>query len=187
MRCPGQAGAGRGARVPGIRRPPGAGQRVSALGALLAVLAAAAVIGLGIAGHLGSVLLAVAGLLAGTAACWYMVSRRGMARVAAIGAAAVGLAAFITGVVLAATAAWELTVGLVLAALSVAAARHALHRTPRSRWAAPARRRVPRAEHPVLIMNLKSGGGKAERFGLEAECRKRGIEPVILRPGDALR
>jgi diacylglycerol kinase family enzyme len=35
-------------------------------------------------------------------------------------------------------------------------------------------------------MNLKSGGGKAERFHLEEECRKRGIEPVVLRPGDDL-
>ncbi len=45
---------------------------------------------------------------------------------------------------------------------------------------------VPPAARGVLIMNLKSGGGKAERFHLEDECRKRGIEPVILRPGDDL-
>jgi len=38
----------------------------------------------------------------------------------------------------------------------------------------------------VLIMNLKSGGGKAERFRLEDECRARGIEPIVLRPGDDL-
>ena len=35
-------------------------------------------------------------------------------------------------------------------------------------------------------MNLKSGGGKAERFGLVDECRRRGIEPVVLQPGDDL-
>ncbi len=39
----------------------------------------------------------------------------------------------------------------------------------------------------MLIMNPKSGGGKAERFQLATECRKRGIEPVLLRPGDDLR
>jgi diacylglycerol kinase family enzyme len=33
-------------------------------------------------------------------------------------------------------------------------------------------------------MNLKSGGGKAERFALVDECRTRGIEPVVLQPGD---
>src|SRR5206468_13060800 len=36
------------------------------------------------------------------------------------------------------------------------------------------------------IVNLKSGGGKAERFHLEDECRVRGIEPIVLRPGDDL-
>jgi len=35
-------------------------------------------------------------------------------------------------------------------------------------------------------MNLKSGGGKAERFHLEDECRARGIEAIVLRPGDDL-
>ena len=35
-------------------------------------------------------------------------------------------------------------------------------------------------------MNLKSGGGKAERFELVDECRARGIEPVVLEPGDDL-
>ena len=32
-------------------------------------------------------------------------------------------------------------------------------------------------------MNLKSGGGKAERFDLVDECTKRGIQPVVLEPG----
>jgi diacylglycerol kinase family enzyme len=36
-------------------------------------------------------------------------------------------------------------------------------------------------------MNPKSGDGKAERFQLAEECRKRGIEPVLLKPGDDLR
>ena len=35
----------------------------------------------------------------------------------------------------------------------------------------------------MLIINLKSGGGKAERFGLVGECRRRGIEPVVLEAG----
>ena len=41
---------------------------------------------------------------------------------------------------------------------------------------------VPPATQPVLIMNLKSGGGKAEKFKLADECRARGIEPVVLQP-----
>jgi len=35
-------------------------------------------------------------------------------------------------------------------------------------------------------MNPKSGGGKVERFHLVDECRARGIEPVVLQPGDDL-
>ena len=46
---------------------------------------------------------------------------------------------------------------------------------------------VPAARQGVLIMNLKSGGGKAERFHLVDECGNRGIEPVVLQPGDDLR
>jgi diacylglycerol kinase family enzyme len=38
----------------------------------------------------------------------------------------------------------------------------------------------------VLIINLKSGGGKAERFDLAGEARRRGVEPVILKRGDDL-
>lgn len=44
----------------------------------------------------------------------------------------------------------------------------------------------PDRAEPVLIMNLRSGGGKAERFHLADECVARGIRPVILRPGDDL-
>jgi diacylglycerol kinase family enzyme len=36
----------------------------------------------------------------------------------------------------------------------------------------------------VLLINPRNGGGNAERFGLAQECRARGIEPVVLRPGE---
>jgi diacylglycerol kinase family enzyme len=42
------------------------------------------------------------------------------------------------------------------------------------------------ARHGVLIINPLSGGGKAERFQLPEEARKRGIEPLLLGPGDDL-
>ncbi len=42
---------------------------------------------------------------------------------------------------------------------------------------------VPAATRGVLFMNLKSGGGKAERFHLVDECTRRGIQPVVLEPG----
>ena len=44
----------------------------------------------------------------------------------------------------------------------------------------------PPPAHPVLIVNPRSGGGKAERFGLARECGARGIEPLVFQPGDDL-
>jgi diacylglycerol kinase family enzyme len=38
----------------------------------------------------------------------------------------------------------------------------------------------------VLIINPKSGGGKAERFDLASEARKRGVEPLLLERGSDL-
>lgn len=45
---------------------------------------------------------------------------------------------------------------------------------------------LPRAappRRPVLILNPRSGGGKAERFALVDEARRRGIEPLAFEPG----
>ena len=42
------------------------------------------------------------------------------------------------------------------------------------------------AERGVLIINPRSGGGKAERFNLTEEARKRRIEPLVLGPDDDL-
>jgi hypothetical protein len=116
-------------------------------------------------------------------AVWFILSRRGLARAIAGVVGAVALLAFI-GVVLATESLIVLTVGLGLAAVSIVAASYAL--SPIS----PAvynNKRAPQAHHPVLLLNLRSGGGKAERFRLADLCRERGIEPVILNPGDDLR
>ncbi|MCU1617526.1 MAG: diacylglycerol kinase catalytic region [Frankiales bacterium] len=50
----------------------------------------------------------------------------------------------------------------------------------------PALRPVRPAGESVLLINPRSGGGKAERLDLEAVCRARGIEPVVLARGDDL-
>jgi hypothetical protein len=39
---------------------------------------------------------------------------------------------------------------------------------------------VPPATRGALFTNLKSGGGKAERFHLVDECKRRRIEPIVL-------
>jgi diacylglycerol kinase family enzyme len=68
---------------------------------------------------------------------------------------------------------------LVLALLTVAAARRAFATHVHLSAADP-------PSKPVLFYNPKSGGGKAEKFHLPEEARRRGIEPIELRRGDDL-
>jgi diacylglycerol kinase family enzyme len=41
-------------------------------------------------------------------------------------------------------------------------------------------------EHPVLLVNPRSGGGKAQRYDLVARCRAKEIEPIVMEEGDDL-
>ncbi len=45
---------------------------------------------------------------------------------------------------------------------------------------------APAPQHPVLFYNPKSGGGKAEKFNLAEQARKRGIKPIELKLGTDL-
>ena len=122
-------------------------------------------------------------------AAWFALSRRGGSRIVALVVGVISLVVFAV-VVVASESVRVLLLGLVLAALAVAAARFALL-TPRP---GPSLRDTPgprdpitaRPAHPVLLMNLRSGGGKAERFDLVGECRRRGIESIVLTPGSDL-
>jgi diacylglycerol kinase family enzyme len=162
-------------------------RRAAAALALAAAAVAAGLLLIGVVMHLAAVLLGILSMLVAITAGWYAVSRRGAVRVIAlivlvVALAALGAALFFENLNLVAVA-----LVVALAAVSVASASYAL----RARPAGPHHTRTPvraasRARRPVLLMNLKSGGGKAERFHLADECRKRGIEPVVLRPGDDL-
>ena len=44
----------------------------------------------------------------------------------------------------------------------------------------------PRPLRPALFVNPRSGGGKAERAALAERGRERGIDVIVLRPGDSL-
>ena len=179
----------RGDRVPGrdVNRPT-MGERASAAAALVALIGAAGCALVGIALHLLAILAVTAGLLICVTGCWYAVSRRGLLRMISLLVVAAALGGTIAGLFFAHIH-WPLLLLIaVLSVVSVVTARHALRRTDQALRADTARlARARRPEHPVLIMNPKSGGGKAERFGLATECRKRGIEPVLLEPGDDLR
>jgi diacylglycerol kinase family enzyme len=134
----------------------------------------------------GAVVVAFVALLVCATAGWYAVSRRGVVRVIALVVVVVAVAALGAGLSFADINGWLAALVVVLIALSVLAARFALERTRRHLRAETAHLRVGPAAHPVLLMNPKSGGGKVGRFHLEQECRNRGIEPVVLQPGDDL-
>lgn len=169
------------------QRRPSAGRRLAAIASMATLAAGTVLLLIGIAVHLAAALLALIALLVCATGGWYAVSRRGPVRVIALAVMAAALAALGVGLSFADISVWRAVLILVLGAVSVLAARYALKRTRRQLRARLARLAVAEPPaRPVLIMNPKSGDGKAERFGLAGECRKRGIEPVVLRPGDDL-
>jgi diacylglycerol kinase family enzyme len=166
---------------------PTPGERAAALVALLALAAAVVLLLAGVAAHLAAVVLTIAGAGVFVSAGWYAVSRQGVVRAVSLVVmlAAVGVVG--AGLVLENIALLRVILLVVAAALSVVSARYALRKTrPQLHARAEHLTRAGPARHPVLIMNLKSGGGKAEKFRLAEECERRGIEPIVLRPGDDL-
>ena len=123
----------------------------------------------------GLVILAV--IVLATYALWYAVVRRGALRAVALAVGALGFAVALVLVLAEGRLHWILVAAVIALASTCA------------RAAFGARARLPSApapRHPVLFLNPRSGGGKAARFSLEQEARFRGIEPVLLEPGDDL-
>ena len=147
------------------------------LAAVVALVAGAATIALALAVAVSEFprgLAVLACVLLAGAAAWYGVLRTGPARIAGLTVAGLALAGAVALVVVGGGRFVDL---LVLAAflVSLAAARAALAVHVDLPGA-------PDPQHPVLFFNPKSGGGKAERFQLADEARKRGIEPIELGP-----
>jgi diacylglycerol kinase family enzyme len=136
--------------------------------------------------HPGQLIVAWLVLLVASAAGWVALTRRGVTRVLA---AVVGVAALVVAVALLLLDAAFVDVVIIVALTLVATAcsRYAVG-VDRAmlREAVPPGRRVPKAQRPVLLMNPRSGGGKVERFDLAHEAERRGIEPIVLQPGDDL-
>jgi diacylglycerol kinase family enzyme len=162
-------------------------RRAAAIGALVLVGAAIGVAVFGLEGDVGRVLATPALLLLVTATAWTAVTRTGAMRV--IAEVVAGALVVLLGVVVLTAEGHGLLVVSVLGLLATSAVlvRYALRRDPTTlRVEAAPGTQVGPANRGVLIMNPKSGGGKAERFALVEECERRGIEPVVLQPGDDL-
>ena len=152
-----------------------------AAAAVLVVVAAAALLQ-----HLFVLLAAILCLGAGISVAAHALTRTGRRRlVLTVAAVAAVLASIVLVVVLGDLL--QLLFLVALVAVSVVATRYALGRDLGSLRSGPTPGvAVGPAVRPVLLMNPRSGGGKVERFGLVAEARRRGIEPIVLAPGDDL-
>jgi diacylglycerol kinase family enzyme len=168
-------------------RPPWR-PRIAAVVALITPVVMAVVAAVALAGDVLVAVLAVGLVLVCSAAIWLALTRRGRRRAA--GAALAALSGI--GLLVVLVTNWQGVVVLVVLLLLLAAfglaARYALGRARERTVSGMAGAIVPvgAAGSAVLIINLKSGGGKAERFDLAAQARRRGIEPVVLRSGDDL-
>jgi len=145
----------------------------------LAAAAAAVLVLVGVAGtrSLWLVGVGLASLALTAAACWWMLSHRGVPRFLAL---VVAVASPVAALLLSAAAhlTWLVLLSLGLWAAAVASARAALVRdsaaAPMPEHAAPPPRR------PFMIMNPRSGGGKVTRFGLVERAKALGAEVALL-------
>ena len=163
-------------------------RRIAAIVALVTPAAMVVVAAIALAGDIPIAVLAVGLVLLANAAIWFALTERGTLR--ALGAVVAVLAG--AGLIVVLATHWQgvlvLAALLLLLALFGLAARYALGRAGQEALGSTAAAVVPvgAAGTGALIINLKSGGGKAERFDLAEEARRRGIEPIVLEPGDDL-
>src|SRR5215207_1268774 len=156
-------------------------RRLAAVLALLAVPAMVAVLVVTLFSDVSGLIIALVLIGIAAACAWFAATHRGLARGVGVVLAALALA----GIALALT----LGTGGVVALIALAALLGAFGACARYALGAPPRegRRVGPARRPVLIVNNKSGGGKAERNDLAAKAEARGIEVIELTPGSDLR
>jgi diacylglycerol kinase family enzyme len=160
------------------RSRPATTQRISAALALALAIATIVFAVVVTIDHFPTGLAVLACLVGAVCAAALGVVRHGAARV--VGAvAAVVLVAGAAVIVVAENRVLKdlLVAGGVLATIAATRAAFITH----ARWP-----NAKAPKKPVLFYNPLSGGGKAERFHLAAEARRRGIEPVELRRGEDL-
>ncbi len=160
-------------------------QRAAAVAAVLIIVAVLAATLVDLAGRPVRFLVELVLLAVLLGAGWIALTRLGLLRAIAAGVALAVVIALVVSII-GTDGARGVSIVLRIVGLGVALglARYALGDTDtalkqRQTPGTP----VPPATHGVLFMNLKSGGGKAERFHLVDECERRGIEPVVLEPG----
>jgi diacylglycerol kinase family enzyme len=166
------------------------GGRAAAWLALIAAAAVLVTLVLLIFRNVSALLLSLLALAIVGAAGWIAVTRRGAVKVVAVVCLLAALAGGTIALIALGAVDELIAFGLAVAVFSFAA-RYALQASTGAgsdadRTPAPAGRSGRAPGKAVLLMNPRSGGGKVERFDLVSEAKKRGIEPVLLGPGDDL-
>lgn len=163
---------------------PPVGARLAAAAALVVLAGSVALLVAFVLHHPGYLVVAAIALGLAVSAVWIALTNRRWRWLAVValvvvtaGAVASMVAAGSSVLVIAGVVAGTALSG----ALGTVALRHEVRRAAGHRW-----HDVPGAVHPVLLMNPKSGGGKVVRFRLADEATARGIEGVVLAPGDDL-
>jgi diacylglycerol kinase family enzyme len=124
-------------------------------------------------------LIVLACVVIAFAAAWYGLTRTGVARLLGSGVAILAVAVAVVVLIADGDHLVQALVIVVGLGLMLVATRSAFKiHVPLD----PA----PDPHHPVLFYNPKSGGGKAEKFHLADEARRRGIEPIELELGTDL-
>jgi diacylglycerol kinase family enzyme len=164
---------------------PGWSRRAAALVALAAPVGALAVALSGVAARTGWALMTFACLLVAVVSTWTWLTRRGIPRLLGVVGTLLGLGGFVAVQVLRWRGLVLFVLLLALLVLFAVSGRYAIGRDPRGERR-ERRLRVGSATRGVVIVNTKSGGGKATRFDLLGEASKRGVRAVVLQPGDDL-
>jgi diacylglycerol kinase family enzyme len=157
----------------------------AALGALVALVGSVWLFASAAASDIGDLLVALLCVFIIAFSGWFVLTRRGLVRLLGTFGVLLGVAELVGYFF---SQRWPLLVALGGMAIFVFASRYAVRhdqatvRDIHRRW-----RRVRPARQGVLIINPNSGGGKASRFDLPEEARKRGVDPLLLEPGTNLR
>ena len=157
--------------------------RLSAVGALAALGVAVTIAVAAVADYTDELIIAFLSVLVVACCGWLALTRRrGFAQKAGL----VGFGLGVVSLVLQIGTDGLATIALVVGALALFgwAARHALGDEQRA--LRPVRLCTSPAVEGVLIINPRSGDGKAERLALADEAKKRGVQPLLLHPGDDL-
>jgi diacylglycerol kinase family enzyme len=171
------------------RSNPAPARRAAAVGAIALTCVVVAITGWRVVDDLRRLAMQLPFTVVAVLAVWYWVTRTGVRRAIGLVVFTAALVGFLSVALIEGPVAFGLAVArLVMLVGAWMLGRYALERDPATvRARRPPGVAVPRSTHPVLIVNPRSGGGKAEQVGLAAECETRGIRTLPLEPGSDLR